>query len=312
MGLTNGASLDAANTAFNTAVSNIFSNTVPSIFQIFTDTFEAEGESVEILVIDGLPRFRRWGNQGGAKQTHDLRSYSRNYPIEQWEATFSLPGTKVRGDKTGIVGQRVGEFSGEIPSMLEEVVIDALVANPTCYDGVSLLNSSHPNVATGGTADNISTSALSFSEYDTAKQALKEMADEKGKYLGLVPTHLLVGTAQERVAMEVTGSDRPYSVGTAGALNTGGIGAVTLPNYYGGDCNVLVTPYITGNEWFLMCLNKPVKPFGLAMFRSSTFIPQEELTSPARFNRDTYVWSIEADMTPVPQAWQCIYGSVTA
>lgn len=313
MGMTGASNLDAANTAFTTAVSDVLSGSADAVYTQFTETIQAEGESIEVLVCDGLPMMREWV---GSKQYHDLRAYSQNYPLKQYEATFSLPGTKVRGDKTGVVAKRVGEFAARIPSMVDKIVIDALVANSlTGYDGVALLSDSHVNVGSGGTSDNLTTSALSFSTFKTAVQSIEETADENGKFLGLQCTHLLVGTAQKRIGMEVTGSMRPVAMDTSGAQDTTSNvnAAVLLQNYIGGSVQLIVSPYITGNQWFAMSLNQPgVRPYGLAIFREATHIPLTEDRDPARFENDEYRWSIEFDATPFPMAWQSIYGSVSA
>lgn len=313
MGITNGTSLDAANTAFTTAVNSIFDGSPEATYTIFTDQFDADGESIEQVLLDGTPPLREWGNSGGPKQVFDLRAHGKNYPIRQFESSFSLPGTKVRGDKSGVVAHRIGQLAGSLPAKMDRLIVTQLVTNQTGYDGVSLLNDTHPNVGTGCTSDNLTTSALSFSTADTARQALEEMGDENGNFLGLTATHLLVGTAQKRVGMEITGSDRPYAVGTAGALNSGGIGAVNLPNYYhGGSLNLIVSPYLTGNEWFMFALNTPVRPYGLATFRASVIVPKDDERDDNRFFQDEYIWSVEADVIPHPGAWQCVYGSVTA
>ena len=77
--------------------------------------------------------------------------------------------------------------------------------------------------------------------------------------------------------------------------------------------DLIVTPKITGAEWFMMALNRPsVRPMGLAMFRSAVHVPEDQDGDHARFNRDVFQYSLEADATPHPLAWQCIYGSVTA
>jgi phage major head subunit gpT-like protein len=311
MGMT--GNIDAANTAFTTAVSDVLSGSAQSVHAQFTDVIEAEGESIEVLVCDGLPMMREWV---GAKQYHDLRVYRANYPIRQWESTFALPGVKVRGDKTGLVAKRVGEFAGRIPSMLDKIVIDSMLANAlNCYDGTTLLSNSHANVGTGGTSDNLTTSALSFAEFKTAVQAVEETADENGKFLGLQVTHLLVGTAQKRIGMEVTGSMRPVPAKNDGTFDgtSSIVAAPLLQNYLGGSVQLIVSPYITGNEWFAMSLNQPgVRPYGLAVFRSAHEIPLVDESDPARFDNDEYRWSIEADLTPFPMAWHTIYGSVTA
>lgn len=312
MGATNSAALAAANTIFTTAAAEVFSGRSESIHSKFVDVYPASGTSVEVVVADGAPRLRKWV---GAKQFNDIRFYGRNYPVEQWESSFELPGTLVRGDNTGLVAKRIAEHAADAADSLDYIMIDALIANTLLgYDGVTLLNDSHPHAHSTGTADNLTTDALGFSIYNTARQGLHSMADEFGRNLGLVPTMLLVGTDQERIGMEVTGSTRPFGMNNTGAEATSGVVAgITMPHYTGGSMDLIVTPKITGNQWFMMALNRPsVRPLGLAMFRNAVHVPEDQDGDFARYNRDVFQYSLEADATPHPLAWQCIYGSVTA
>jgi phage major head subunit gpT-like protein len=313
MGITGQTNLAAANTAFTTAVSNVLDGSSEATYQQWVETHEAEGTSVEVLVADGVPLMREWV---GAKQFHDIRIYRANYPAKQWEGSFALPGLALRGDKTGLLAKKVGGFAARLEMGIEKIMCDTFMSNSLlCYDGVALLSDSHVNVGTGGTSDNLSTSALSFSEFKTAFQGIREMADENGKFLGLRPTHLLVGTAQERIAQEVTGSMRPVPAKNDGTFDgtSSIVSAPLLQNYLGGSVQVIVTPFITGNQWALMALNVPgVKPFGLATYRAGQVIPMDQDNDPARYQNDEYQYSLELDATPYPMAWQCIYGSVTA
>lgn len=312
MGITGAANLAAANTAFLTAISGVLDGGGAATYQQWVETVPGDGTSIEVIVGDGVPMFREWV---GAKQYNDLRIYKANYPVRQWEASMALPGVQFRGDKTGILTQKVAALGARAEQGIEKIMCDAFIANSiNGYDGVPLLSNSHVTVGTGGTSDNLTTAALSFAEFKTGYQAIREMADESGKFLGLQPSHLLVGTAQERIGMEVTGSMRPVPAKNDGTFDgtSSIIAAPLLQNYIGGSVQLIVSPFITGNEWMLMALNVPgVKPYGLATFRTAQVIPQDDDTSPARAENDEYRWSLEADLTPFPMAWQCAYGSVS-
>lgn len=114
--------------------------------------------------------------------------------------------------------------------------------------------------------------------------------------------------------MEVTGSNRPSPFNSSGAQDASSsvVAVHSFENYIGGSCQVIVSPRITGNEWFLFDLSKPVKPWLLAEFRAPVAHSQTDPLSDARFELDEYRWSIEADASPIPGAWQLAYGSVTA
>lgn len=312
MGLVNSSNLAAANTTFETTVNDIFSNGAPGVYQTFTDVVPCEGTSIELVVVDGLPAVREWV---GPKQYADLRAYKVNVALRKWEATFELKREFVDGDKSGVVGKRLSDFARRQGFMYDKIVIDALVANAIAgYDASNLLADAHANQATGATADNLTTSALSFAEFRTMHDALSQMKDGSGEPLGIYPTHLLCGSLTQRTAMEVTGSNRPSPIGNTGTVDASSsvVAVHSFENYIGGSCQVIVSNRITGNEWFAFDLSKGTKPYLLAEFRKPMAVSQTDPDSPARFENDVYRWSIECDASPLPGAWQLAYGSVTA
>lgn len=310
--LVNQSNLAAANTTFDAAVSQIFSGRPPGCYQEFTTVRPAQGTSYELVVAAHLSSVREWI---GAKQYNDARAYNKNIPLRKWESTISLPRVQVDGDKTGVVGQMLSDFVAEQGDVYDKIVLDALIANTvTGYDGSALLADTHAHQATGATADNLSTSALSFAEFRTAMDALEQMKTLGGEPLNTFGTHILCGSLTRRTAQEVTGSNRPAAIGNTGTVDaTSSVVAVhSFENYIGGQCQVIISNRITGNEWFLFDLKKVVKPMMLAEFRKPTAVSQTAPESDARFENDEYRWSLECDVSPFPGPWQTAYGSVTA
>lgn len=314
MSLVNKSNLDVANTAIITAVNSVFDGITEKPFQQFTTVTPAEGTSVDIVVVDGLPRPREWVS-GSAKQYHSLRAYKKNIARRKWEATFELDRIDLDGDKSGVVGQRAAAFAQRQGSAYDQVVTEALLANSiTSYNGQPLLSNSHPNV-NGSTYDNLTTSALSHAEFKTAMQTMELWTDENGEPLQCYGTTLMVGPANRQKAMEVTGSNRLVAVSNAGAQDATSnvVAAGLLENYIGGSVQVIVNPlFRSGAQWFLFDLSKSVKPFGLAEWRKPEIISQLDMNSPSRFELDVYRWSLEFDASPYPLAPQYAYGSVTA
>ena len=305
------ANLKAAQTTFITEANSIFSGGVPGVWDQFTTKVSASGTSVDLLITDGVPQVREWQ---GSKQFKQLRSYKLTKAIRPWEASLTLKIDEINGDMSGVVSQRLADLARSTSTIYDKIMVAELITNPTCYDGVSLLSNSHVNVTTG-TTDNLTTSALSFAEYKTARDAIRSMTNEVGEPMGLLPTHILVGPAQERIGMEVTGSDRPVAISADGTQDEGanGVAAVTLTNYIGGDITLMVSDRITGNEWFCMDLSKGgAKPMFLAEFQAPTAVTLDQPTDANVFNNDEALFSITAKATPMAGNWRTIYGSVSA
>jgi len=311
-GITLESNLAVANATVNETIGRIFSQGLPGSFQEWTQTIPCEGNSLELVVVDGVPRVREWL---GSKQSKSLRAYKKSVSRRRWEATLSLSRATLDGDKSGAVGQRIADFGARVSRMPDDIMYSALLANAiTGYDGQALLANSHPNV-NGTTYDNLTTSGLSHAEWKTAVNTMEECTDESGEPLGMYPTHLICGPDSRRVAMEIAGPTRLVAVSNAGVENATSsvVAAGQYENYLGQSINVIISPRIRGAEWFAMDLGKPgLRPYFLAEFRKPELISMTDMNSHQRFFLDEYLWSMEADLSPVPAAYQCSYGSVSA
>lgn len=313
MGIAGISALNAANTAYEAAFQSLFSGLPSQVASQFTHVMNVpQAKVVNVPVIEAFPRYREWL---GAKQFKDLKAYSFNIDLKKYEASIEIPRWDVEHDQTGAVAATLSAFVASKAAWLDDIVITSLLANPTCYTGDALLANTHVGAATGFTTDNLETTAFSFANYRTARDALRSMADASGKPLGVSPTHVLVGPLSERIALEVTGSDRPVTLSTAGGMDAGASvqAAVTLKNYIGGDCQVMVSEFITGNEWFVMDLSKPgLRPMLFCQSRPFQALSQTAMDDEGRFINDVFRYSIEGDGAPAAGLWQLIYGSVTA
>lgn len=312
MPIVNKSNLDAVETAANTALNSIFDQGFQSTFEQFTTRVDGSGESfVHMVLVDGFPVIREWTQ--GSKYFKSPRAYKLEVSRRRWERSVRVPLDDIEGDSSGVIAQRMGSWAGRVAQDLDKIVFDELLGNPTGYDGVSLLNNSHPN--TGGTTDNLQTAAITFSLFNTARVAMREVADEDGEPIDIIPTLLVVGPDQERIAQEITGSDRWVGIDTSGAQDqTSNVNAaVLLPNFVGGSVSVISTPRITGNEWFLMDTSKgDAKPFALVDFRTHQVTFKDDPSDDNVFFNDELLASIDLKASPAAGAWQCIHGSVTA
>ena len=313
MTLINKENLDVVNTAFYTAINETFRDIAPGVWSQFTHRFSASGTSVDVLAHDGFPRAREWI---GAKQFKDSRTYKRNYELRKWEASTSIGVDEVNQDQSGMVGAAVSSWVNQAAEQFyDSVVISELTSNPTGYDGTTLLSNSHSNVGGSGTSDNLTTNSLSYAELETGWQALMEMKDEYGSPLMVRPTHLMVGPAQAELAFQITGSDKIVGINDSGEIASSSIDSTSqlLPNYVGGNLVVVVTPEITGNEWFLMDLSKgDRKPMLLAEFQSVQGTVKDRPEDDNVFYNDLIHYSIVGKATPIPGDWHLVYGSVTS
>lgn len=314
MGIASRSQLAAANATYVALFQELWGkNTGPLLCDFATQVVPVDGTSLRIPVTTSFPRMRQWLGQ---KRFKDLRAFSQTIDINTYERSISLPRLDVDADKSGVVRSTLSAFLANGQMGKEDILITSLLANTwTSYDSVALLSNSHS--FSNSTGDNLTTNALSFSEYRTVKEGMRDLTDEDGTPLNITPTHLIVGPAQERIALDVVNAQRVVAVSSAGALDATSsvVGAAAIPNVYQGDVTVVVSQWITGNQWFLMDLSKPgLRPFTCAMFRDvePRVLDASSGETESRYFRDEYNYSLEGDFTYAAGLWQLIAGSVTA
>lgn len=250
------ANIAAARTTYETLAESAFSQRPAGNWDRFTAKFNSQdGIGLEIDEATALPVIQEWT---GMRVWGGFRVQKRYITLTTWQSSFKLPRKTVQYDKTGLVGKKIAQLFGDYAYAPDKLVFESLLSNPTGIDGVSLLNDTHPFGASGGTWDNKVTTALSFSAVNTGVAAMKSLRDEQGEYLGINPDLLIVGTANERTALEIAGAEnRPVPIDTAGAFDaTSKVNAAgMLPNIYQGRFTVIVSPRFEDGtntaSWFL-------------------------------------------------------------
>lgn len=312
MALAGQTNLDTARTTVETSVNEVFGDRPPGVWSAFTTVVPASGTKYELNVVDGAPAPREWI---GSKQFGGLRAYKLSGDLRKWERSLRIAMDDIRGDSNGVVNARLADFVSSTGDLYDYILLTELLSNPTGYDGVALMSNSHPNVGGSGTSDNLTTADLSFTELRNAREAMWEMKDEAGEPLNVTPTDILVGPESERIAMEITGSDRPVAVSNAGALDaTSNVVAVTnLKHFDGGSLRVHVSPRIGGGQFFIMDLSRGRrKPMYLFEFEGPRADIKDDPKDDNVFFQDEALYSITAKASPAAGDWHCIYGSVTA
>ena len=306
------SNLAAVNKTFETSISEFAADRPGVTWQQFTTLVQSDGTSTDFVVTDGVPRIRK---HIGSLEHRNIRAHKLTVTNQPWEASIAIPLAELRGDRSGVLEQRVDELLGGMDSYLDDIVVSELLSNPTCYDGSALLANSHSFVGGSGTTDNLEAAALSFSLFNTAQEKLREMKNEEGAPLNCFGNLLLVGPQQEREAKEITGSDRPVAIGTLGDQDaTSGVqSAVTLRNFMGGSTMVAVSHEITGNEWFLMDTTKGRrKPMYLVEFEAFQGIALTDPKDEPVYRYNELQYSVKGDYAPAAGDWHCIVGSVSA
>lgn len=303
------ANVRNARTTFETLVDGALQQQrEQGIWQAFARRYNG-GDSIayQINMPGATPNYEEWV---GEKPFGGFRKLSKTIGFKKYHKSLDLPRESVVYDKTGTTAAAMREFVSNVAYVWDKLVFDSLKANPVGIDGVSLLNDTHPFGASGGTWDNKVTTALSFDAINTGRAFMRSLTDEFGEPLGIEPRVLLVHPDQERTALEIAQADaRPVSVGTAGAINSGGIGATGLTNVYRGTIDVVVSARWTSGDWLLV--DPRYSPIGLVVWRDPETVIADDMEGETRMKRDLFLYSVEADAAASGLQPYGVYGKIT-
>lgn len=310
------AKLDAARTRFETVAADLFAGDMSDeTYTLITEMYDEPNEDA-ITLLDAGPVgwMRKWL---GDKQFGAYRLYDKKVRAEPYEKSIEIRRTDIVRDRVGVISKRIDRFVESQRGVFNHYAWEKFLSNPVGIDGTNLLSDAHPFGPNGGTWDNKTTDALTYNSYNTAKVVMRSLRNEKGQLMGIRPTHLFVGPALERTALEITGAMRPVVYTTAGAEATSGNAnaAVAIPNVYQGDVTVVVVEEfedgIHDTNWFLMDLSKGVRPLACHRARNLEAISQTAMDDEQRFLRDVFRFSIEAEFGFDGAYPHVVYGNIS-
>lgn len=304
------------NTEFTTMANDIFNRKTDSPWSVLAKVMPISGSSLELDAIGPSPAVQK---MLGSRPFSSLRAYSKPTPAVEYTAEgLELPRSVVEGDKSGMVRGRLADYLAATADFFEKPVIDLLLSNPIGIDGVSLLNDSHPYGAAGGTWDNKVTNALSQTELEAGIVAMRGLRFENGEPAGFFPTHLIVGPANEREALDLVGADRMIPVSNAGAPDAAAsvVAAVTLKNWVGGRLSVIVVDRMANgtndSDWLLCDLSKPnVRPLAVGQLIAPAGVVVDDPQAEAMIQRANYQYYVSACAAITGYAPHCIYGRLS-
>lgn len=301
------ANIQAARVTFETLVDSAFEKSRSAGLESrFSRAFSgSNGLSVELNLPGAHPAFEDWTDEA---HFSGVRMYKKTINFGKKKVGIELKREDVVYDKSGAVGQALARLASDTPYLKEKMVIEKLATNPTGLDGVSLLNDSHP-FGSVTTWDNLVTTSLSFDTFNTGRAAMRTLLDEHAEPLQIEPDVLLVHPDEERVALEIAKADeRPISVGTAGAINTAGVGGAQVTNVYRGIVDVVVSPRWTSGDWLLM--DSRYAPIALATWREPESVITDDMSGESRQRRDVFLYAVEADIRAEGLYPYGVYGAI--
>ena len=241
------ANLDALYTAFKTSYNKGLARAITDYLKWCTVIPSSAGiEKYPIALITG--RMREWI---GERKINRLDGKLLTVRNRTFEHTEEVSRDDLADDQYGFYSALIEAMGIEIASLWQQLATDAL-ANPGKWcDGLPFYNAA----TSGSTARKFGKSvitnkiaqALSVSSYESARALMMSFCDAAGNPLGLVPTLLQVGPADEKAGRMILKADLIADGGT------------TVTNVHKDECELLVNPLLTGSYagcWFLHCTSR--------------------------------------------------------
>jgi hypothetical protein len=298
-------SLEAANVAFTDRVTSPPENLLTTLSWLSMD-IPTDGTAIAPGYVEDTARIR--DVTPGVPQERDTsRAYGATYPIKTRALTMSLPRLVVKGDRSGRTAAALSAFGQR--DIMEVKVWEAILANTILgVDGVPLFSTTHPH-GPSGNQGNATSAALTRPAFVAARAAQRALRKENGSYLDVQSDVLFVGPLLEETALELVNADRSKGLNNTGAEATSGVvTSSAIRNVYEGLVRVVVTPLITGTQWYLADATNPAqRGFCHGMLGGLEVITPTADDADCK-DLDILTWQVKADIAFGPANWQRIYG----
>jgi len=248
------------------------------------------------------PRMREWV---GERFIGSLDGGMHIIPTRAYEATVAVPRTAVEDDQYGAIERAARGLASEFFRFVHESYINILQngATLTTFDGLPLLTN-NPNTR-GANNVNLVSQPLSIESVSAGVAAMGLYTEPNGRALGMRPTHLLVGPRNEFTAKTIVQSQQLIIAGNTDRLQGNA-------NPWAGAMTVLVSSYITGNDWYLIAAGANEYRPAIMVERSDVGVEFVAHTSPDHesvFRRDSYEYGTRARVGFGAGAWYAVYAS---
>lgn len=250
-----------------------------------------------------LPIMRKWL---GERQIHALSTHQRIVTNDKFELTDAISVDDVEDDQFGLFNQNLSMLAAQAAKWKDQMIAQFLRDASTTigYDGKAVYATDHPvnggDVAGGptGTQSNLHLNkALTYDNYVAARAAMQSFVGEDGQPLGIRPSLLVVPPQREGDAKLILQADFLSGI----QANT------TAPqwNVYKGSCDLLVVDELSDkpNNWWLLDVSKPLKPFMLQVRNNPVFTYLTNPTDANVFMQDRFIYGCKARGAAAETVW---------
>lgn len=239
MGTIPSGTIDAAHTYFQTLIKGRETEMQPPQYKKIAMETRSMGPTETYEWLRNLVSVRKWE---GGRLIQSMKGESITIRNDLYEATVGVAGTILEDDRLGLIAPQIQSLPDTWVEFREQKVFEMLVAGFTelAFTGKAFFATDHPFGSNKGTKK------LSASEFGKAlAQVMALKWADTGARLRVVPTILVVGPSQMSVAEDILLVD---------SLSAGG------RNKYYKRAELIVSPEIEDDKWFLIDGRKALKP----------------------------------------------------
>lgn len=288
-GIAGGVKLEAAVTAYSTLGAEVFANGgLSPLGGLISRRVPVNGTSMEADSLGAIPAVEEIV---GSRQWANLRAYVNRVPVKKFGPKgLEFKIIDIENDPTGMISAKLAEYLRGNADWLEAPLWSFWVNNPTCLDTSSLFSTTHGFGAAGATWSNLITNALSPGEFFTGISAMSALVFENNEPAGYYPDVLMFGPANEKMADDLTGSDRVVPIAATGLeAYASALAAATKSNFISGRIKAVMNPRLIGtydDYWYLLDTKREgARPVIIGDAKPMTAVSVTSPESPAMIER---------------------------
>ncbi len=294
--LINNATLEALNQGIEKAFDDSLAKTETPSDEI-TFTVPVSQSIVNFPFLDVCGAMREWVDK---KRISNIALQKVAVTIKDWEYTLGISRNSILDDELGLYGNIAGRLARTAKLHKQDRVVYALQNGTSAtlmpnFDALATFSTSHTLNAAGVQSNNITTNALSATNYQTARATMKSLVGSDGRSLNVNPTHLVVPPQLEAVARGIV--EMQFISGGGNNVNYNTTKVIVL--------NDLSNEATT---WYL--LDASLNPIVYAERQTPTMVSLTDPTDENVFHRKEFLYSLEARGEAFLGPWFAIQRSI--
>lgn len=232
--------------------------------------------------LGAVPSMREWS---GDREIKSLTAYGYTIRNKDFEATVSVPRNDLKDDCIGVYKPMFQDLAYSAWKHPDKLVFGLFPRSLTekCFDGKPFISDNHTPTIEGMKVkpqSNKGTYKLTPDSYGAARTQMMCMVNDQGEVMNIVPDLLVVAPKKEAIARTILMANEIHQE----------------VNIYKDTAEPLVLPELAANpeQWFLLCTERPVKPFIFQNRRKAQLVAKNSPTDDNVFMKKEFIYGVDA------------------